>query len=192
MPPSLRTILPLITLLAAAAPARATPANKAAFERHFDRFLPKSLAACTTCHLPSDNKNPETIDDFPHNEFGKALHKAGRLLLADGKRRDMESRLNRIATEDADHDGADNQAEILLGRHPGDAADKPTPAEFESLAAKREPFAAFMKSYRWRPFDPATRPAIPQRTTDNGPRTNPIDFFIAEQHDRIGLKPVKE
>ena len=29
-------------------------------ERYYDRYLPKRLNACTTCHLPSDNKSPES------------------------------------------------------------------------------------------------------------------------------------
>src|SRR5258705_9421602 len=36
--------------------ALGTPANKAALDRHYDRFLAKELNRCTTCHLPSPNK----------------------------------------------------------------------------------------------------------------------------------------
>src|SRR5687768_3793290 len=168
--------------------ARATPANKAAFERHYDRFLPKALATCTTCHLPTDKKNPETIEEFPHNEFGKAVHKAGRLLLAEGKRRDMESRLLRIAADDADGDGADNQTEILLGHRPGDPSDKPSTAELEPFSSRRDAFAAFMKSYKWRPFEPATRPAVPALAGGEAAR-NPIDAFVAEQRALAGVAP---
>ena len=57
--------------------SRATPANKAALEKHYDKFLSKNLARCTTCHLPSDNKNPESLDEFPHNPFGERLRAAG-------------------------------------------------------------------------------------------------------------------
>jgi hypothetical protein len=168
--------------------ALATPANKAAFERHFDRFLAKSLAACTTCHLPSDNKNPESLEEFPHNPFGDAVRKAGRHLLAEGKRRDMESRLLRIAADDSDGDGVDNQTEILLGHRPGDASDHPTPAELATIAPRRDAFATFLKSYKWRPFEPATRPAVPSAA---GAR-NPIDAFVAEQWAMQGLHPVGE
>ena len=54
-----------VGLLSFAASAMATPANKAALEKHYDKFLAKNLARCTTCHLPSDNKNPESLDEFP-------------------------------------------------------------------------------------------------------------------------------
>ena len=45
-------------------PVQATPPNKAALERHYDKFLAKDLARCTTCHWPSENKNPESVDEF--------------------------------------------------------------------------------------------------------------------------------
>jgi len=57
--------------------ASATPANKAALEKHYDKFLTRELARCTTCHLPSDNKNPESLDEFPHNPFGVRLRSVG-------------------------------------------------------------------------------------------------------------------
>src|SRR6187549_2152220 len=53
--------------------ASATPANKAALDKHYDRFLARSLSRCTTCHLPSENKNPENLEQFPHNPFGDRL-----------------------------------------------------------------------------------------------------------------------
>lgn len=50
--------------------ANGTPANKAALEKHYDRFLARNLARCATCHLPSENKNPESLDEFP--QIGRA------------------------------------------------------------------------------------------------------------------------
>src|SRR5262245_22899446 len=61
-----------VTLLISAG-ADATPANKAAFEKHYDRFLARELNRCTTCHLPSDKKAPESLQEFPHNPFGHRL-----------------------------------------------------------------------------------------------------------------------
>jgi hypothetical protein len=43
----LSVLLPAIVC----APAAATPVNKAALERYFGRFLPRKMAACSTCHL---------------------------------------------------------------------------------------------------------------------------------------------
>src|SRR5436189_232164 len=54
----------LAAILFCATMAQATPANKAALDRHFDRFLAKNLNACTTCHLPSDKKDPQNLDEF--------------------------------------------------------------------------------------------------------------------------------
>ena len=47
--------LGLIVFLASTSWLLATPANKAALEREFDRFLGTGLDRCTTCHLPSEN-----------------------------------------------------------------------------------------------------------------------------------------
>src|ERR1043166_6698539 len=132
----------------AAQSAVATPANKAAFARHFDRFLSKNLQTCQTCHLPSDKKEPESLDEFPHNPFGAALRKAGAELRAQGKKREMAARLELIASQDSDGDGVDNLSELLLGHNPGDAKDRPTAEELKTLPEKREAYAAFLKSYR--------------------------------------------
>src|SRR5881394_912612 len=98
---NLRIILLSVTLLCAAI-ADATPVNKAALQRHFGQFLGKDLDRCTTCHLPSANKAPESLDEFPHNEFGKRLR-------ALGKSKMISERLALIAKEDADGDGVNNE-----------------------------------------------------------------------------------
>src|SRR6266550_5094395 len=85
--------------------ALATPANKAAIARHFDRFLGKNLQTCSLCHLPSDKKEPETLEEFPHNAFGDALRKAGTELRAAGKKREMAARLEMVGAADSDGDG---------------------------------------------------------------------------------------
>src|SRR5688500_2741922 len=73
--------------------AEGTPANKAALERHFGKFLAKGLQSCATCHLPATGKDPESLEDIPHNTFGEALAKAGRQLRREGRKRDIEARL---------------------------------------------------------------------------------------------------
>src|SRR5438876_3359248 len=111
--------------------ARATPANKAALDRHFEGFLAKNLSACMTCHLPSDKKDPQNLDEFPHNPFGARLRAAKKELAAQGKSTDIPARIALVANEDSDSDGVDNLTEILLGHGPGDKADVPTPAELQ-------------------------------------------------------------
>ena len=111
--------------------AQATPANKAALERHYDRFLTKNLNRCSTCHLPSDKKSPETLEEFPHNPFGDRLRRVSAELATASSQTNSKSpptdlglRLTAIASEDSDGDGVSNETEILLGSAPGDAASK--------------------------------------------------------------------
>ncbi len=194
----------------------ATPANRAALEKHYEKFLAKNLARCTTCHLPSEHKNPESLDEFPHNPFGVRLREAGRRMGADESKKDLPARLKLIAREDADGDGIENETELLLGHNPGDAMDAPTYAELADGVAKRAEFAAFLASYRWQPFEPVVRPGVPvisnsvisksvsqsnhaARTvslmTDSlitFPLRNPIDSFVAAEHQARGLKPRPE
>jgi hypothetical protein len=176
-------------VVAAGVPALATPANKAALARHFDRFLPKNLQTCTTCHLPSDNKDPTSLEDFPHNPFGDALRKAGEQLRAQGRKPDIATRIAMIAAQDSDGDGVDNLTELLLGHNPGDARDVPSAAELREAPARRDEYAAFLKSYRWQPLEPVVRPAVPQ--TDLA-IANSIDAFIAEQLRAHDLRPTRE
>src|SRR5205809_4522108 len=101
--------------------ARATPANKAALVKYYGQFLPTNLNSCTTCHLPAKlDHPPENLDEFPHNAFGKRLRTLGKQLIEQGKSKDIPTRLQVIAKEDADADGIPNEAELLLGHGPGD------------------------------------------------------------------------
>lgn len=177
----------------------ATPANKAALEKHYDQFLVKNLGRCTTCHLPNENKNPESLEDFPHNPFGARLRAIGKQLVSDGKKKDIAARLQSIAREDSDHDGVDNETELLLGHNPGDATDTPSKKELTEAKAKRGEFQKFLASYRWQPFEPVVRPKVPllakaraiRKSGDSSaafPIRNPIDAFIAAEHQARGLK----
>ena len=172
-------------------PAQGTPANKAAFARHYDQFLDERLNSCTTCHLPSANKNPESLDDFPHNPFGTRLRALGRELAAAGKPKDIASRVALAAAEDSDEDGVANETELLLGRSPGDADDEPDPKELATLSARQAEFAEFLKSYRWEPFRTPVRPPAPVVKNHEWVR-NPIDQFIAAEHPRRQLTPRPE
>jgi hypothetical protein len=86
--------------------------NKAALERYYEKFLSKELNRCTTCHLPSDIKDPESLEDFPHNPFGNRLRALGEEWAKEGKRKDIATRLATVGREDADCDGIDNEVGI--------------------------------------------------------------------------------
>jgi hypothetical protein len=174
-------ILPLPAL-------RATPANKSALERHYDRFLPKELNRCTTCHLPSEKKSPETLDEFPHNPFGHRLRLLGEELARAGASKDIPTRLGRVAREDTDADGVDNETELLLGHNPGDANDTPTAAEMSKAGDRRVEFAHFLASYRWQPFETVRPPPVPRVANRRWTR-NPIDAFVAAERETRGLTP---
>lgn len=164
-------------LLAAPAVALATPANHKAAANHFEHFLPETLNHCSLCHLPSDHHAPESLEEFPHNPFGKAL-------AALGKKTPLPERLQTAGQQDSDRDGVANLAEILLGGHPGDAQVKPS--SLAEQAAKEEALTAFLKRYPWRPFEPVQRPALPR------PAAHPIDAFIEEQLAVRELQPLGE
>src|SRR4051794_15739150 len=170
--------------------AGATPANKAALEKHYDKFLAKALAQCTTCHLSSEVKNPETLKQFPHNPFGSRLREVGEGLEAKGQKNDLAVRLKLVAREDCDGDGVDNETELLLGHNPGEAKDAPTKTELANAKKRRAEFSQFLVSYRWRPFEPVSRPGLPKVNARRV--SNPIDAFVAAEQQAHGLKPRPE
>lgn len=165
-----------------------TPANRAALEKHYDRFLTKELNRCTTCHLPSEIKSPESLDDFPHNPFGHRLRVLGQQLGQAGQKHDLPTRLAMVATEDSDGDKVDNETEILLGHNPGNANDTPKETTIE---ARRAEFARFLASYRWQPFEPVQRPPVPA-VKNRRWTANPVDAFLAAEHEARGLQPRAE
>jgi hypothetical protein len=140
----------------------------------------------------------------------------GKQFTAEGRKKDIPARLKLIAREDADGDGVENETELLLGHNPGDAKEAPTYEELAEGVVKRAEFEAFLASYRWQPFEPVKRPAVPvisesvisksvaatnsARLTDSlntdpritFPIRNPIDAFIAAEHQARGLKPRRE
>ena len=160
-----------------AAPLSATPANKKAAANHLEHFLPTALADCTLCHLPSANHAPESLEDFPHNAFGKALAALGK--------KPLPERLHQIAASDSDQDGIANLAEILLAGHPGDASVKPAPSDMAQLATKQQALDTFLARYPWEPFKPVKRPAIPAPGAPN-----PIDAFINDRLAAQNLTPL--
>jgi hypothetical protein len=170
----------------------ATPANKAALVKHYDRFLPKALNTCATCHLPSDNKHPESLAEFPHNPFGDRLRVIGQELIKVGKKKDIPHRLADIAIEDADGDGVNNETELLLGHQPGNAKDAPTKKELADGKKKLAEWTRVLASYRWQPFEPVKRPTVPAISKSSLKVRNPIDAFVAKEHQARKLTPRPE
>ncbi|MEO5802726.1 MAG: DUF1553 domain-containing protein [Verrucomicrobiota bacterium] len=171
--------------------SEATPANRAALAKHFDKFLSGNLNKCITCHLPSDNKDPQSLEEFPHNPFGARLRAVGQDLSAAEKKNDVPERLALIATEDADADGVDNLTELLLGHLPGAAKDTPGENELAEAKKRRADFEKFLSGYRWQPFVTVKRPEIPKLRNSKWLR-NPIDAFVATEHEARKLKPRPE
>ena len=185
-------ILLALFIMIAGSSVGATPANKIGMERYYERFLPKNLDACTTCHLPlQPGKQPDSLLNFPHNSFGKRLAELGEQLRKEHKRADIGTRLRMIAGEDSDGDGVDNLSELLLGHNPGDKADVPSAAERKQLAARRAAFSRFLAAYRWQPFESVHAPAVPKPKDPLWSR-NPIDAFLAAEYQKRGLQPRPE
>jgi hypothetical protein len=186
-------LLASVVCLASATPAHARPAHKRALVDYFGPFLAKKLNDCRVCHVPesTESKTPIAVDKKPHNVFGARLKAVKKELAKDGKKTDIMSRLEAVAEEDSDGDGVPNLIEILTGHFPGDADDKPTA---EEVAAARKTLVEFQKyrsGYAWRPFEVVERPAIPKVKNTAWVR-NPIDAFLAAEHEERGLTPRPE
>jgi hypothetical protein len=168
----------------------ATPANKKALEEYLGRFRSRSVD-CRLCHVPDPAGDKINLDevDRPHNAFGKRLKALRRDLSREGKSNDIESRLQLAANEDSDGDGISNLVELLAGHNPGEAGDKPTPAELADSSGKLVEFTKFQQRYRWRPFEPVTMPPVPAAS---GSVSNPIDAFIDAERCQQGLSPRPE
>jgi hypothetical protein len=173
--------------------AFARPAHKKALAEYFGPFLAKRLNDCRTCHLP--DPPGETSAAFPqskpHNPFGARLKAVKKELKKLGKPTDIATRLEFVAEEDADGDGVPNLIELLSGHFPGDPEDKPSPAEIEQARTTLAAFRKFRQGYPWRPFEIVKRPSIPSVKNSDWVR-NPIDAFIAVEHEARGLRPRPE
>jgi hypothetical protein len=179
-------------LFLSATSGQARPAHKRALADYFGSYLPAKLNDCRTCHVPDESKaNPLVSEEKPHNPFGARLKAIKRELSKAGKSTSIAARLEAIAEEDSDGDGVPNILEILTGHNPGDPNDKPTDAE---ITAGRKLLAEFLKSktgYPWTPFETVRRPPVPAVKNQAWVR-NPIDAFIAKEHEARGLRPRPE
>jgi hypothetical protein len=185
------TALALGASLLAPSSLQARPAHRRALADYLGPLLAKKLNDCTTCHLPPPPGKAAAEDEKPHNAFGARLKAVRKELRKAGKSTDIIARLEAIANEDSDGDGVPNLLELLAGSNPGDATDRPDAA---GLAKAKEALAAFLKSrrgYPWRPFEVVQRPPVP-RVANAGWVRNPIDAFLAAEHERHGLRPRPE
>ncbi|HYT92046.1 MAG TPA: DUF1549 domain-containing protein, partial [Gemmataceae bacterium] len=180
-------------VLLASSPLHARPAHKRALADYFGPFLPKQLNDCRTCHLPDKpGQAKEALDDEkPHNAFGARLKAVRQELRKAGKKTDLADRLDAILDEDSDGDGVSNLIELLAGHNPGDPNDRPAPAAVAKARGMLAAFREMRRGYPWRPFETVERPPVPQVKNVAWLR-NPIDAFIAEQHERHNLKPRPE
>jgi cytochrome c553 len=187
--PMTRCLLALACIPFLALPIHARPAHKQALAQYFGPFLPKKLNACAACHLPDTKSEDDT--DKPHNLFGARLKSIRGELKKAGKAATIDARLDAVLDEDSDGDGVSNLLEILAGHSPGDKADRPAGKELAEAKAKLVEFQRFRTSYPWRPFEVVKRPALPKVKNAAWVR-NPIDAFIAAEHETHGLKPRPE
>jgi hypothetical protein len=174
-----------------AGPAWARPAYKKALGEHFGPLLARKLNDCRTCHLPDPPGGPKDESAKPHNAFGARLAAIKKELKRAGKETDIIARLEASADEDSDGDGVSNIVELLTGHFPGDVADKPSTAELARADVLRREYRKVAAGYRWKPFEPVKRPAIPAVKNAAWVR-NPIDAFLAVEHEKLGLKPRPE
>jgi hypothetical protein len=180
----------LVTLCLSTSDALARPAHKQALGEYFGPYLPKKLHDCRTCHLP-DPPGFKDGDDKPHNVFGARLVAVKQELKKAGKKTTIADRLDAIAEEDSDGDGVSNVVEILAGRYPGDPSDRPTAAELAAAKKTLPLWKKYREGYPWRPYEVVEGPAVP--AVKNAARVhNPIDAFVALEHEKLGLKPRPE
>ena len=184
-----RHLFVLAALLLLPGVGLARPAYKRALADYLGPFLPKHLNACTLCHLPETPGVEQDNEGKPHNVFGARLAAVkAELQKAGEKTDDLRVALEAIADEDADGDGGTNLLEILAGHHPGDPKDAASEDELLAAAKTLLAFRAKQKEYRWRPFETARRPNVPEVKNKAWIR-NPIDSFLAAEHERRGLTP---
>ena len=135
--------------------------------------------------------NPKDDGEKPHNPFGLRLKAVLAELKKAGKPADIAARFDAIMDEDSDGDGVPNLIEILTVRDPGDPTDKPSTEEVNKARRILADYRKFRSAYPWRPFETVQRPAVPDVKNSAWVR-NPIDRFIAAEHEARGLTPRPE
>ena len=182
--------LTLLLVLGMPLSAWARPEHKAALGRYYGQSLARSLFACATCHEVALGADEVKLaeESPPHNAFGKRLSGLGEALDARRQPSDLISRLKQVAEEDTDGDGGGNELELLAGHAPGNAADCLQAEEIAEATAVRE---RFHRQYRWDAWSVVKRPQLPA-VQNAGWVRNPIDAFVAAQHEAHQLVPRPE
>jgi hypothetical protein len=175
----------------------AKPPHKAAIVRHYGDLLPKRFQSCDTCHLSDDEvsklkeneRNP--AEKKPWNAFGRTLSELGKKQAASNgganKPSPILDRLLMLADQDADGDSVVNELELIAGTSPGKADDRPSDAQLAAAKKQLDAFRSARTALAWNPFQPVARPEVPLIQSEW--TRNPIDAFIAQEHNRLGLKP---
>ncbi len=183
-------------LFAVAKPTYAKPPHKAALVRFYGELLPKQFNSCNTCHLSDEavgqlaSDDPRRSEKKPWNDFGRSLQALGKKHATSqgaGQPGPILVRLRQAAGLDADHDGIANELELFAGTSPGIAGERPADDLLAGAKQRLAEFHAGDGTFVWKPFEPVERPQVPA-AGDNWVR-NPIDAFVAVEHERLGLKP---
>ncbi len=187
------TIVAVMTawLVVMGLPAHARPPHKKALADYLGPGLARKLNDCRTCHVVPEEGADASEEDRPHNAFGKRLKAVRTQLKKAGKPSGIPARIQAVAGEDSDGDGVSNLLELVTGHFPGEAEDTPATAE---LARGRAIVAALERAqsgYPWNPFERVSRPGVPSVRSRDWVR-NPIDAFIAVEHESRGLIPRPE
>ncbi len=183
-------ILVLAYCGAAGLPALARPPHKKALNDYLGPGVARKLNDCRTCHLPAF-EGDDTLDARPHNPFGKRLKAVRVELRKAGKPSGIPARVDAVADEDSDGDGISNLLELVTGHFPGEADDRPATGELAKGRAAIIALRQAQSGYAWNPFEPVGRPEIPVIRSRGWVR-NPIDEFIATEHEARGLTPRPE
>jgi len=135
--------------------------------------------------------SPKVSGNFPIILCGDRLRRLGEEWTREGRGKDLAARLKAVSGEDSDGDGVSNEVELLAGKNPGDPKDVPSKAELAVAPERQSEFASFLSSYRWQPFEPVHRPAVPSVPGTAQP-SNPIDAFLAVERSARSLVPRPE
>ena len=171
-------------------PALARPPHKKALADYLGPGLAGKLNDCRTCHMPAD-EGTDALDAGPHNPFGKRLKAVRSELKKAAKPAGIPARIDAVADEDSDGDGISNLLELVTGHFPGEADDRPAAGE---LTRGHAAIAALRKAHSgnaWNPFERVARPELPHVRSGGWVR-NPVDLFIAAEHESHGLTPQLE